>query len=240
MRRLGALVGAAERAERLRRRSCSAAWTPWPRRRPRCRRRPKVYFEEWDEPRISGIRWVAELVRIAGGDDIFPELAAQSLAEAPHPGRRPRDHRPRAGHRVRLVVRQEVPARQGGRARRLGRRAGRARRRAARDQVADHPAARPGGPDRRPGGAGAGTSTAGPTAEERARTAHGVAAQPSTSSPSVASISIMRPACTACSLDALPCSARLATPWAIAARRKKLKASTNGQSAGIGRPVSCE
>ncbi|MBW8366448.1 MAG: ABC transporter substrate-binding protein, partial [Arenimonas sp.] len=43
--------------------------------------RPKVYFEEWDEPRISGIRWVAELVRIAGGDDIFPELAAQSLAK---------------------------------------------------------------------------------------------------------------------------------------------------------------
>jgi len=45
------------------------------------RRRPRVYFEEWDEPRISGIRWVAELVRIAGGDDIFPELAAQSLAK---------------------------------------------------------------------------------------------------------------------------------------------------------------
>src|SRR5690606_39359175 len=43
-------------------------------------RRPKVYFEEWDEPRISGIQWVAELVRIAGGDDIFPERAAQSLA----------------------------------------------------------------------------------------------------------------------------------------------------------------
>lgn len=43
--------------------------------------RPKVYFEEWDEPLISGIQWVAELVRIAGGDDIFPELAAQSLAK---------------------------------------------------------------------------------------------------------------------------------------------------------------
>jgi iron complex transport system substrate-binding protein len=38
-----------------------------------------VYFEEWDEPMISAIRWVSELVGIAGGDDVFPELAAQSL-----------------------------------------------------------------------------------------------------------------------------------------------------------------
>lgn len=43
-------------------------------------RRPRVYFEEWDEPPITGIRWVAELVRIAGGDDIFPERALESLA----------------------------------------------------------------------------------------------------------------------------------------------------------------
>jgi iron complex transport system substrate-binding protein len=42
-------------------------------------RRPRVYFEEWDEPQISGIRWVSELVAIAGGDDIFPELARESL-----------------------------------------------------------------------------------------------------------------------------------------------------------------
>ncbi|MGQ0799732.1 MAG: ABC transporter substrate-binding protein [Pseudomarimonas sp.] len=42
--------------------------------------RPKVYFEEWDEPRIPAIQWVAELIRIAGGDDIFPERAACSLA----------------------------------------------------------------------------------------------------------------------------------------------------------------
>ena len=80
VRRLGALVGAGERAnayadqlqaglERVA--SASSA----------LRSRPKVYFEEWDEPRISGIQWVAELVRIAGGDDIFPELAAQSLAK---------------------------------------------------------------------------------------------------------------------------------------------------------------
>jgi iron complex transport system substrate-binding protein len=44
-------------------------------------RRPRVYFEEWDEPQISGIRWVSELVGIAGGDDCFPELAAESLGK---------------------------------------------------------------------------------------------------------------------------------------------------------------
>jgi iron complex transport system substrate-binding protein len=43
--------------------------------------RPKVFFEEWDEPHISCIRWVSELVGIAGGDDCFPELAAQSLGK---------------------------------------------------------------------------------------------------------------------------------------------------------------
>jgi iron complex transport system substrate-binding protein len=36
--------------------------------------RPRVYFEEWGEPAISGIRWVSELIEIAGGSDIFPEL----------------------------------------------------------------------------------------------------------------------------------------------------------------------
>jgi iron complex transport system substrate-binding protein len=44
-------------------------------------RRPRVYFEEWDEPPITGIRWVCELIRIAGGDDVFPERAACSLAK---------------------------------------------------------------------------------------------------------------------------------------------------------------
>jgi iron complex transport system substrate-binding protein len=43
--------------------------------------KPRVYFEEWDEPRISAIQWVAELVRIAGGVDIFPERAEASLAK---------------------------------------------------------------------------------------------------------------------------------------------------------------
>ena len=45
------------------------------------KRRPKIYFEEWDEPYISAIRWVSELIGIAGGDDCFPELAQQSLGK---------------------------------------------------------------------------------------------------------------------------------------------------------------
>jgi iron complex transport system substrate-binding protein len=45
------------------------------------KRRPKVYFEEWDEPHISGIRWVSELICIAGGDDCFPELAQMAMGK---------------------------------------------------------------------------------------------------------------------------------------------------------------
>ena len=41
--------------------------------------RPRVYFEEWDEPQISGVRWVSELIQLAGGEDVFAELAS-------HPG----------------------------------------------------------------------------------------------------------------------------------------------------------
>ncbi|MFL6937079.1 MAG: ABC transporter substrate-binding protein, partial [Xanthobacteraceae bacterium] len=44
-------------------------------------RRPRVFFEEWDDPLISGIRWVSQLVGIAGGDDCFPELAVQALGK---------------------------------------------------------------------------------------------------------------------------------------------------------------
>ena len=80
VRRLGAMVGAAAKAEAyadalergVEAVAAKAAAFPV---------RPRVYFEEWDEPRISGIQWVAELVRIAGGDDLFPELAAESLAK---------------------------------------------------------------------------------------------------------------------------------------------------------------
>ncbi len=44
-------------------------------------RRPRVYFEEWDEPMISGIRWVSELIEIAGGEDIFGELSSSHAAQ---------------------------------------------------------------------------------------------------------------------------------------------------------------
>ncbi len=44
-------------------------------------RRPRVYFEEWDSPQISGIRWVSELITLAGGDDCFPELAVMPLGK---------------------------------------------------------------------------------------------------------------------------------------------------------------
>ncbi|MBC7471083.1 MAG: ABC transporter substrate-binding protein, partial [Ramlibacter sp.] len=42
-------------------------------------RRPRIYFEEWDEPHISAIRWVSQLAGIAGADDCFPELAAMPM-----------------------------------------------------------------------------------------------------------------------------------------------------------------
>ncbi|MDQ5849185.1 MAG: cobalamin-binding protein [Pseudomonadota bacterium] len=43
-------------------------------------RKPRVYFEEWDEPMISGIRWVSELIEVAGGEDVFPELSVSHAA----------------------------------------------------------------------------------------------------------------------------------------------------------------
>jgi iron complex transport system substrate-binding protein len=45
------------------------------------RARPRTFFEEWDNPLISGIQWVEELVEIAGGDPIFPELHGKRLAK---------------------------------------------------------------------------------------------------------------------------------------------------------------
>ena len=73
IRTLGALVGAKERAEALA--EGLAANLETARRRSAERgARPKVYFEEWDEPMISGIGWVSELIAIAGGADIFAEF----------------------------------------------------------------------------------------------------------------------------------------------------------------------
>ena len=80
MRTVGALVAASERAEQLvgklemglaetRERASSLP------------RRPRVLFEEWDDPLISGIGWVSELVEIAGGMDIFADRAIQAAAK---------------------------------------------------------------------------------------------------------------------------------------------------------------
>lgn len=77
---VGAIIGCSAKAEKLATElaahvaeiEAAAAKLP---------RRPRVYFEEWDDPLITSIGWVAELVRSAGGDDIFPELATESLAK---------------------------------------------------------------------------------------------------------------------------------------------------------------
>ncbi len=75
---LSALVGVPDKgarlAQELRARLEAAA------ARSKSRARPRVYFEEWDEPMISGIGWVSELISIAGGDDVFPELARKKSA----------------------------------------------------------------------------------------------------------------------------------------------------------------
>jgi iron complex transport system substrate-binding protein len=79
IRTLGALTGAqgaadalahalAERLDTVRRQAANG-------------RRPRVYFEEWDDPMISGIRWVAELIEIAGGAEVFPELSRRKNAQ---------------------------------------------------------------------------------------------------------------------------------------------------------------
>lgn len=76
---LGRLVGAAGRAERLidgyRRRLDALARRTAPRSP-----RPRVYFEEWDDPQIRGIRWISELIAIAGGIDVFADEAHGAMA----------------------------------------------------------------------------------------------------------------------------------------------------------------
>ena len=77
---LGGIVGRADRAEQL----ASRLRAGLDRIREQSRelpRRPRVYFEEWNDPLISGIEWVEELVEIAGGTPIFPELRHAGLAK---------------------------------------------------------------------------------------------------------------------------------------------------------------
>jgi iron complex transport system substrate-binding protein len=80
IRVLGALVGCGDRAvaladtlerglDRIREQAATLA------------RRPRVFFEEWDSPLISGICWVDELIEIAGGEPIFPALRSERLAK---------------------------------------------------------------------------------------------------------------------------------------------------------------
>jgi iron complex transport system substrate-binding protein len=78
IRHLGATVGQADRAERL----AGQYEARLARLSGQCegRARPTVYFEEWDEPMISGIGWVSELVEIAGGREAFPDRARQDGA----------------------------------------------------------------------------------------------------------------------------------------------------------------
>jgi iron complex transport system substrate-binding protein len=80
IRTLGALVGAAGKSDILA--ATLAARVEAARGlAARLPRRPKIYFEEWDEPMISGIGWVSELIEAAGGTDAFPELARRKNAK---------------------------------------------------------------------------------------------------------------------------------------------------------------
>src|SRR5271169_890581 len=80
IRTLGSLVGASDRADRLASELAAAitdarkhaSQLPW---------RPRVYFEEWDDPMISGIAWVSELIEAAGGIDIFDDRASGKSAK---------------------------------------------------------------------------------------------------------------------------------------------------------------
>ncbi len=80
IRTLGALVDAAGKAEMLAR-SLQQGLDAARARAAALRRHPRVYFEEWDEPMISGIRWVSELVEAAGGIETFPALALRKNAK---------------------------------------------------------------------------------------------------------------------------------------------------------------
>jgi len=80
IRVLAGIVGVADRGEQLVRELQAGldrirnASKDWP-------RRPRVYFEEWDDPLISGIQWVEELVEIAGGTPVFPDRRHARLAK---------------------------------------------------------------------------------------------------------------------------------------------------------------
>ena len=80
IRTLGALVDARDDAARLADRLAVNVETARARAAER-KVRPRVFFEEWDEPLISGIRWVSELIEVAGGVDVFADLSRETLAK---------------------------------------------------------------------------------------------------------------------------------------------------------------
>jgi iron complex transport system substrate-binding protein len=80
VRTLGAIVDASKRAEKLAA-TLEAGLSQARTRAESLPRRPRVFFEEWDDPLISGIGWVSELIEIAGGADIFADRSNQSAAK---------------------------------------------------------------------------------------------------------------------------------------------------------------
>jgi iron complex transport system substrate-binding protein len=78
IRTLGGMIGCADKAQALAH-ELEAGLQHVRVRAAALPRRPRVYFEEWDEPLISGIRWVSELIELAGGEDCFPELSREPL-----------------------------------------------------------------------------------------------------------------------------------------------------------------
>jgi iron complex transport system substrate-binding protein len=77
---VGALVGATAKADALVA-SLEARLAQARERAAARKRKPRVYFEEWDDPMISGLRWVSELIEAAGGVEVFPELALRKNAK---------------------------------------------------------------------------------------------------------------------------------------------------------------
>ena len=80
IRTVGGLIGCQDRAESLVQ-SLVRGLDEINERAATLPRRPRVFFEEWDTPLISGIQWVEELIEIAGGDPLFPELREKGLAK---------------------------------------------------------------------------------------------------------------------------------------------------------------
>jgi iron complex transport system substrate-binding protein len=80
IRTLGALIGAADRANRLAD-ELAATLGGVRERATQLPTRPRVYFEEWDNPMISGIGWVSELIEVAGGIDVFADRASCKSAK---------------------------------------------------------------------------------------------------------------------------------------------------------------